>query len=96
MYTLSLSHWKLFKQTEYVLHDGMVKRTWNMWSQDLLKAPPCSLTNCFRLGKSFNLLNPKSCELVVVAVLVVAVIMYITKEPVKNKECNVCEQTLKL
>lgn len=32
-------HCKFFKQREDVLLDGMVKRTWAMWSEDLFKVP---------------------------------------------------------
>ena len=48
-------HYKLFKQREYDLYDGMMKNP-GICGQRICWNPHCSLTNCFRLGTSFSLL----------------------------------------
>lgn len=83
-------HCKLFMQRKLSL------ASWwkgpGIWSQRICSKAHCSLTKFFRLGKSFILLNSN----VFCYKLVMVVIMYITKESVKNKVDNICEKTLQI
>ena len=84
-------HYKLFKQREYVLHDGMMKKILGCVVRGSVESPSVHLLivlDCIRHLTSY--LKIFSRELVVV------VIISITKEAVENKEDNACEKNCKL